>query len=967
MTFRSMMLARAALLPLLLLAGCDGGGATKPGTTATAQTPATVTPTEDGLVASLASGPAKKLRLQVINDRTIRVTAVPTDSLDIPASLMTLAQPSKGGFTVDLVDGKVARLKAPRISAELDLLRGTVRFLDKDGKELLAEKDRGSLKPVKILDQDYWEVVQTFNPGTDEAFYGLGQHQNGVLNWNGQDVRLAQHNMDIAVPFLISSRNYGVLWDNNSITRFGVPHDYADLNASFKLTDADGKEGALTATYTKDGAVKLVRREAAINWRTLEDLTNWPAEVGGNRRPDKTRDTPGQKVTWEGKISTDKAGIHKFQLYSSGYATVFIDGKEVIHRWRQNWNPWFHNFDLELTAGTAHDIRVEWTPDGGYIGLLHQNPLPPDERHALTLSAEATKAQDYYVVAGSNTDDVIKGYRELTGKSVMLPRWAYGFWQSRERYKTQDEIVDTVKEFRKRGIPLDNIVLDWNYWPDDSWGDHDFEKTRFPDPKGMIDQVHKLNARFMISVWPKFYPTTANYKELDAKGYIYRRNVEKGERDWIGDGYLNAHYDPYAKEAKEIYWRQVRDKLNVLGVDAWWLDNSEPDVHSNLPIEEVKLRIGPTVLGPGAAYFNSYPLAHTTAVYEGERRDDGDKRAFILTRSGFAGQQRNAMAVWSGDVVSRFVDLEHQIAAGINTSLSGLPNWTTDIGGFALEKRFEAKPMAPADQAEWRELNLRWFQFGAFSPLFRSHGQFPYREIWNIAPEGSDIYNSMVWYTKLRYRLLPYIYTLAGDTWHKDGTIMRALVQDFPADPKVKDLGTQYLFGPSILVAPVYTQGATTKEVYLPAGANWVDFYTGEKRPGGQAVTVEAPLTRIPLFVREGSIIPTGAALQSTADKDDGTLLINVYAGADGTFELYEDEGTTYGYEQGKFSRIPFTWNQAAGTLTIGTRQGSFPGMIEKRTIQVRWIDGKNDKAADFGVKGDKSVVYEGKELLVKR
>jgi len=968
MNFRSTMLARAALLPLLLLAGCGDGqnkGAAQ-NSTATQAAQASVEKTDDGLIASFAAGPARKLRLQVINDQTIRVTATPTDSLDLPASLMTVAIPAKGGFTLEQTGG-IARLKAAAITAELDLTRGTVRFLDKNGKELLAEQERGAITPVKVEGRDYFSIAQTFNPGTDEAFYGLGQHQNGVLNWNGEDVRLAQHNMDIAVPFLVSSRNYGVLWDNNSITRFGVPHDYAEIDGSLKLFDAEGKEGALTATYAKDGAAKLVRRENHIDWRTLDELANWPAEVGGNRRPDKTRDTPGQKVTWEGKIATDKAGVHKFQLYSSGYASVFIDGKEVIHRWRQNWNPWFHNFEVALEPGKQHDIRVEWQPDGGYIGLLHQDPLPADQRHSLALSSEVANALDYYVVAADNIDGVIAGYRQLTGKSTILPRWAYGFWQSRERYKTQDEVVGTVKEYRKRGIPLDNIVLDWNYWPDDAWGSHDFDKKRFPDPKGMVEQIHKLNARFMISVWPKFYPTTENYKELDAKGYIYRRNVEKGEKDWIGDGYLNAHYDPYAQEARDIYWRQVRDKLNVLGTDAWWLDNTEPDVHSNLPIEEVKLRIGPTAMGPGAAFFNSYPLMQTKAVYEGERRDDPDKRVFILTRSGFAGQQRHGMAVWSGDVVSRFVDLEHQIAAGVNTALSGIPNWTTDIGGFAVEKRFEAQPMAAADQVEWRELNLRWFQFGAFSPLFRSHGQLPYREIWNIAPEGSDTYKAMVWYTKLRYRLLPYIYTLAGDTWHKDGTIMRALVQDFPNDPKVRDLGTQYLFGPSLLVAPVYQQGATSRTVYLPAGANWVDFYSGARLSGGQEVQADAPVTRIPLFVREGSILPTGPEIQSTADKQDGSLLLTIYAGADGSFDLYEDEGTSYGYEKGEFSRIKLNWNQASGTLSIGDRQGSYPGMPTTRKIRIRWIDGQNADAADFAGKRAREITYDGKAVTVNR
>jgi alpha-D-xyloside xylohydrolase len=522
--------------------------------------------------------------------------------------------------------------------------------------------------------------------------------------------------------------------------------------------------------------------------------------------------------------------------------------------------------------------------------------------------------------------------------------------------------VDVVKEYRKRNIPLDNIVEDWFYWREDQWGSHEFDRTRFPDPKGMIDELHGLNAHFMISVWPKFYPNTANFKELDAKGYIYKRNIETGTKDWVGEGHLNSFYDPYSAEARQIYWRQIDEKLNRIGVDAWWLDASEPDVHSNLDPDEIKRRIGPTALGPSTAFFNSFPLIHSGGVYQGDRAADPDKRVFILTRSSFAGQQRTAAATWSGDVASRWDDFKNQISAGVNFAMSGLPNWTFDIGGFALEHRFE-KP-TPADLDEWRELNLRWFQFGAFAPLFRSHGEFPYREIYNLAPAGSEVYRSLVWYDQLRYRLLPYIYTLAADTHHRDGIIMRALVMDFPNDPNVRSINDQYLFGHAFLVSPVTEYKARSRAVYLPKGTVWYDFYSGERSAGGQTINSTAPLERMPIYVKAGAIVPTGAAIQYSAQSPNAPITINVFTGANGEFDLYEDDGVSYGYERGEFSRIPLQYDDATKTLTIGDRFGRFPGMSESRTFNVRWITpGKS--ATNFDSPADTKVSNTGTRVSV--
>ncbi len=921
--------------------------------------------TGDGVIVTPASGPAKRVRLQVMSDRVVRVTAVPAESLELPESLAVIAKAAGDvKFDVATTDSAVS-VRTSQLTAEVNASTGAVRFLDANGKEVLAERDRGTFEPVKADDKSLYRVHQVFNPGTDEAFYGLGQHQNAQVNYNGEDVELAQHNMDIAVPFVMSSRNYGVLWDSNSITRFGNPRAYGLVSRDLTLYDADGKKGGLTASYFIDGKLKVKRTEPDINYQFIKDLAGWPTEVLSENVSQTSgfrTNAPGLTVVWEGKMESGVTGTHTFQLYASNYYKLYADDKLVVDGWRQNWNAWYHHFTLPMTAGQPVALRVEWVPNDGHIALLHNDPLPDDVRHSLSLASEATPAIDYYYIAGSNLDEVIAGYRQITGKAVLLPRWAYGFWQSRQRYNTQAEVVGIAKEYRKRGLPLDNIVQDWFYWPENAWGSHDFEASRFPDPKGMVDELHANNVRFMISVWPKFYPTTENYKELDAKGYMYRRNVELGIKDWVGPGYLNAHYDPYSQEARDIYWRQIEEKLKPIGVDAWWLDNTEPDVHSNVDREELIKRIGPTAIGPAAQYFNTYPLMQSRAVYEGERKSaTPDKRVFILTRSGFAGLQRYGAATWSGDVVSRWRDLHNQIGAGIGISMSGMPNWTFDIGGFALEQRY-LEPDAK-DLAEWRELNLRWFQFGAFVPLFRSHGEAPAREIWNISPPGTEVYESMAAYSRLRYRLLPYIYTIAADTWHRDGTMMRGLGMDFPADTRARSINDQYLFGPSFLVAPVYEYGARSRKVYLPSGADWYDFESGEMHKGGSEIDAAAPLARMPLFVRAGSIVPVGPAVQHTAEKLDAPITLYVYRGANGSFDLYEDDGLTYNYERGEFARIPVTYDDATGALMIGERKGTFPGLIATRTFNVRWISPGMARASSLDAPADDTLEYSGQPV----
>lgn len=911
---------------------------------------------QDGASVTVTPATGKRVRLEVRTDRIVRVTSLVSGEFDLPKSLMVVDaqtgppkfQARKNGDHVEFDTGKVV--------ARVSLANGTVAFTDKAGKALLAEE--AGTAPAQ-------GVSQRFNAGTDEGLFGSGQHQNAQLDLNGEDVELAQHNMDIAVPFIVSTRNYGVLWDNNGITRIGDPKPYGLVSRDLKVLDASGKEGGFTATYTA-GEKKLERVEKDINYQYIRDRFNWPKEMLTGQEPvagGPPNILPNQAVTWEGSLVSDKAGAHKFQLYGSSYFKVWVDGKLVLDRWRQNWAAWYHNFDTPMVAGTPLKLKIEWIPDGGYLALLHNDPLPDAERHSLTFTSDVGRAVDYWFVAGENQDEVIAGYRELTGKAVMMPRWAYGFWQSRQRYTTQKELLGVVEEYRKRKIPLDNIVLDWFYWKEDQWGSHQFDKTRFPDPKGMLDAVHKQNAQLMISVWPKFYPGTANYQELDKAGFMYHGNIEAGAKDWVGPGYTNSFYDPYSKAARDIYWRQVHENLNVLGIDAWWMDATEPDVHSNLDLDSIKARIGPTALGPAENYFNSYPLVHSGGVYEGARQAN-KKRVFILTRSGFGGMQRNASAVWSGDIASRWDDLYNQISAGVSVSYSGLPNWTYDIGGFANEGRYSNKPK-PEDVAEWRELNLRWFQMGAFAPLFRSHGEIPLREIFNLAPAGSEVFDSLVWYDKLRYRLLPYTYTVAADTYHRDGTILRGLAMDFPDDLAARNVRDQYLFGKAFLVAPVYKYQARTRQVYLPAGADWYDFHTGAISKGGASVEAAAPLNRAPLYVRAGAIVPVGPDVQYAAEKPDAPITLLVFTGTDGSFDYYEDDGVSYGYEKGEFARIPLRYDAAKGVLTIGARTGSYPGMTEKRTFKVRWIKAGAKAPADLDATADATVEYVGSEITV--
>ncbi len=977
-------------------------------------------------------GQAKVIRLEVINDNIIRVRATSKETLpEKPASLMIVPQaaPPKD-VDIDDDDDKVT-VKAKNVKAVVDTETGSIAFFDANGKELLKEaKDGKQFWDFTVPERELgmktgytvpeaqkhgltWQMK--FDSPEDEAFYGLGQHQSEEFNMKGKNEDLFQYNTKVSIPFVLSNKNYGILWDSYSFCRFGNPNDYLQLNRAFRLYDKQGKKGHLTGTYIDRMGKKLVRDEDSIYYEygtPAKSAIALKTDNGGIKNLPQGFQLAGANVTYEGFIEPkccdggkcDCKGkceckgqkeLFQFILYYAGYIKVYIDGKEVVpERWRTAWNPNAYKFAVELEKKKRVQLRIEWQPDGGesYCGLRVAEPRSAEERGQLSVWSEMAKDMDYYFIAGENLDQVISGYRTLTGKASLYPKWVLGFWQSRERYKTSEEVESTLAEFRKRHIPIDNIVQDWNYWPEDQWGSHQFEASRYPNPQQMLDNVHQMHGRFMISVWPKFYVNTDNYKELDAKGWMYIQSPTDDIHDWVGPGYTNGFYDAYDAGARKMFWRQMDENLysglsttkgkwsmvngQYSTVDAWWMDASEPNVRDCTPMWYRKALSGPTALGTSTEYFNAYSTVNADAIYNGQRSvwkgKVNEPRVFLLTRSGFAGEQRFSTATWSGDIGTRWEDMRAQMTAGLNYSISGLPFWGMDQGGFCVENRyvaaqqlFDRTGQENEDLKEWRELQTRWNQFGTFIPLFRSHGQWPLREIWNIAPDNHPAYQSFVYYDKLRYRLMPYLYSMAGWAHFKDYTLMRPLVMDFNGDKAVEDIGNQWMFGPALMACPVGYYKARNRSVYFPRQCGWYNLYTNEYIAGGQTLVVDAPYEQIPVFVREGAIIPFGPEMEWSDEKPAELINLYVYAGQDGSFQLYEDEGTNYNYEKGKYATIDITYDDAAKTVSFGARKGQFNGMLKNRQFNVVLISKDSAKSLNLDNPEGKLVNYSGKAISI--
>ena len=904
------------------------------------------------------------VRLEVLGEKIIHVSATPERKFADPESLVIIPAKEKTGFAVEQNEDTIT-VSTSEIKANVLASTGEVWFTDMDGKVLLREDEGGgkSFSPIEVEGTRGYSFRQVFESPEDEAFYGLGQHQADEFNYKGKNEELFQYNTKVSVPFIVSNKGYGVLMDSYSMMRFGNPSDYKQLSEVFNLYDQTGKEGCLTGTYVPAEGETIVREEPKLYFEHLVA----PEMTRVVNLPEGFR-FYGSDITYEGFIEAPVTGEYQFILYYAGYTTVKVGGETVVpERWRTAWNPNAYKFSVYLQAGEKTPLKVEWKPDGdvSYCGLRAYDVVDPSQQAKHQWWSEMTKQMDWYFIAGDDIDEVISGYRTLTGKAPVMPKWAMGYWQSRERYKTSTEMIEALQGFRQRNIPIDNIVMDWSHWEEDEWGSHEFDPTRFPDPKAMVDSIHNLGGRMMISVWPKFYVETEHYKEFNDKGWMYNKANEDGVRDWIGQGYLYGFYDAYAPGARELFWQQMYEHYYPLGIDAWWMDASEPNIRDCTDMDYRKALCGPTALGSSTEFFNAYSIVNADAIYNGQRGVDPDKRVFLLTRSGFAGLQRYSTATWSGDIATRWEDMKAQISAGLNFAVSGIPYWTMDIGGFCVENRYVAGQNVwnytgkeNADMKEWRELNTRWFQFGAFCPLFRAHGQYPFREPWEIAPEGHPAYESIVYYTKLRYSLMPYIYSLAGKTYFDDYTIMRPLVMDFLGDKKVENIGDTYMFGPAFLVAPVYEYGARKRDVYFPESAGWYDFYSNEFYAAGVEKTVDAPYGRMPLYVRAGSIVPCGPEIQWTDQKQADVIDLYVYQGADASFTLYEDENVNYNYEKGAYSKIAFSYDDRMKLLSIEEREGEFPGMLEERTFNIIPVS-KN------GVGKIQTVKYNGLSMKV--
>ncbi len=656
----------------------------------------------------------------------------------------------------------------------------------------------------------------------------------------------------------------------------------------------------------------------------------------------------GKILAQESTHTLTPVEVNGDKTYRAERGTAMWGSREAFYGLGQHqagvWN--YRGESIDLSQDNTNISVPFYLSSNGYGVLWNTGARSKfDNRfvHALYLTAEVADSIDYYFIYGPDFDRIVAAYRELTGPAPLLGKWAYGFWQCKNRYDSQAELEGIAKGYRDRKIPLDNIVQDWFWW--NTMGEPVFNKN-YPNPPGLLDFLHKDNIHLMVSVWPFFRPGSPVYDEMDKRGFFIAKTKMAAFQP-LGTGL----YDAFNPEARKYYWKLMDDALFKIGVDAWWLDTTEPETEGR---ETNILVTNKVFVGNGAFYANEFPLMTTTAVYQGQREASDKKRVFILSRSGFAGIQRNSAAVWSGDVHSTWESFRRQIPAGLNLSVSGIPYWTTDIGGFT-----DANPDDPA----YRELFVRWFEFGTFSSIFRVHGTRTtnQNELWSYGPEAQKI---LVSYDKLRYRLMPYIYSLAWNVTSDNYTVMRPLVMDFRQDERAQNIGDQFLFGPALLVSPVTEAGASSRHLYLP-DSGWYDFWTGASLAGNKMIDAKAPLETLPLYVRAGSILPLGPDIEYAAEKSD-PLEIRVYRGANGSFTLYEDQNDGYAYETGAHSTIPLGWDESSQTLTIGDRLGTFPGMPPNHTFHIVFVHEGHGAGADLTSSPDKTVQYSGTKLSVK-
>ena len=888
----------------------------------------------NGAELTLATG---CLRLLVYTDRVIRVLYSPLGANQPPhESLAVIAAPAAVAWKLHEPDGYV-EVATAHLAVRVNRRTGAVDFVDAEGKPFLAENPAGGkfMEPFTFKDVPTCRVRQEFVIRPDEALYGLGQHQQGVMNYNGKSVRLMQENRHVAVPVLLSSRGYGIFWDNPAVTDVSAGAALLGSIPVANLFDASGAAGGLTGNYYSGidfQTPKATRVDSSFDFNSQTNWAHGPLNGIG---------ATNFSIRWQGEILAPTTGDYTFATTSDDGARLWINGRQLINDWHTQ--PATQSAGhIHLEAGKKYSIKIEYFQQTGPSAFqLHWQP--PTENSAdqkLIWQSAVGNWIDYYVIRGPELDDVIAAWRDISGPAPMMGKWVWGFWQCKEHYNTQLQVLGVAAEYRSMHIPMDGIIQDWYYWVPYPWGSNKFDPVRYPNPGDMIAALHKENLHFMISVWGKFATGSANYEEMEKAGVLYPP-TGGSTANWNP---VTRYYDPFNPLGRKLYWHNLKTQLFSLGVDGWWLDASEPELGGNWG-EFANIK---TYLGWGAFVYNAYPLMHTQAVYDGQRATTSQKRVMILTRSAWAGQQRHSAITWSGDIQGTWQVLRRQIAGGINFALSGIPYWNTDIGGFFIHQ-------TPQDPA-YQELFVRWYQFGAFCPLFRVHGTDYPKEMWRFGPK---IMPMLVKFDHLRYRLLPYIYSVSWMVTHKGYTMLRGLILDFRTDPAVHGIGDQFMFGPAVLVNPVLEPGAKTRNVYLPTGCKWIDFWTGTQHSGGTHIQAGAELDSMPLFVRGGSIVPMGPVVQYAAEPAD-PLEIRLYAGADGSFTLYEDENDTYNYERGVYATIDFKWIDHARALQIGERKGRFPGMLKQRTFHIVLVKPGHGEGLEPAASPDKVVTYTG-------
>ncbi len=884
-----------------------------------------------GVEITLATG---TLRLIVYSSHVIRIYMSPRgDPQADHKSMAVIKQPVTTAWHLHETPEYIA-LSTAVVTAHVDRKTSAVTFSDSAGRKLLSEVATGGkfMTPSKFKDVETFRVRQEFDLPADEALYGLGQHQQGVMNYHGTVVRLEQSNRHIAVPVLLSNYGYGIFWDNPAITEVNAGTAAVESIPPENLIDEHGRSGALTAYYFSGTDF----RNLVATGLDPHLMLNWQSEAAEAIAAGKS--PKPFSVRWKGRIRAAATGTYTFSATINGDFELQLDHQVILTRLDGHPNTTLTG-KIHLQAGREYDLDMHYVhhAERTQMALKWQLPATAQQARTLSWSSEVGDCIDYYFIYGPTADNTIAAWRAISGEVPMLGKWVWGYWQSKCMYSSQAQILGVAAEYRSMNIPIDAVVQDLFYWQPAPWGSNKFDPLRYPAPADMISELHRENIHLMISVWAQFAPGSANYRQLEQAGVLYTSHCK------------DRYYDAFNPRARRLYWNELKTQLLPLGVDAWWLDASEPQLCNNWgEFADIK-----TNAGYGAFVYNAYPLMHTTAVYQGQREATSSKRVMILTRSAWAGQQRNSTVVWSGDIPGTWQVLREQIPAGINFSLSGLPYWNTDIGGF-----FSGDPQDPS----YCELFIRWFQFGAFCPMFRVHGTNYAKEMWRFGPATMTILEK---FNHLRYRLLPYIYSVAWMVTNQGYSMLRGLVMDFPTDRPVLDIPDQFMFGPAIMASPVLQPHATSRSVYLPAPTRWYDFWTGEQHSGGASMNTPAALDCMPLHVRAGSILPLGPVVQYAALPAD-PLEIRVYPGADGTFTLYEDENDNYNYERGVYSQIAFTWDDHNRTFSISPRQGQFPGMMMRRTFHIVLVRPGQGNGVTAAPHPDHIIHYTGAAVVVK-